>query len=183
MTALAGYAKVALLLAVLSATAVNAQSARQGEDTTGKQIEHARGFTFGSNVAGYLRLSTDVCDIKAAIGPDNTANYEAAAKIYSDGKNSFKSDGTQRAFQGAVAGHSIWRCTASAGSNMCMHWHHSMLSSQNRPCVGTKEAGVASKQPKQPSKGGLLCLTSSAAECSSVLNTLQHLVESRPCGT
>eukprot|EP00878_Enallax_costatus_P000017 GHUV01000021.1.p1 GENE.GHUV01000021.1~~GHUV01000021.1.p1 ORF type:complete len:420 (+),score=129.51 GHUV01000021.1:221-1480(+) len=99
MTALAGYAKVALLLAVLSATAVNAQSARQGEDTTGKQIEHARGFTFGSNVAGYLRLSTDVCDIKAAIGPDNTANYEAAAKIYSDGKNSFKSDGTQRAFQ------------------------------------------------------------------------------------
>lgn len=46
---------IALLLAVHAATAVNAQSAaaaRQGEDTTGKQIEHARGFTFGSNVAG-----------------------------------------------------------------------------------------------------------------------------------
>lgn len=46
---------VAVLLAVQAAAAVNAQSAaaaRQGEDTTGKQIEHARGFTFGSNVAG-----------------------------------------------------------------------------------------------------------------------------------
>lgn len=90
-----------LLVAACAATAVNAQSAaaRQGEDTTGKEIEHARGFAFGSNVAGYLRLSTDVCDIKAAIGPDDEANYPAALEIYENGKNSFKSDGSQRTFR------------------------------------------------------------------------------------
>lgn len=53
-------------------------------------------------VAGYLRLSTDVCDIKSAIGPDRTANYETANEIYTAGKNSFKSDGTQRTFQGVA---------------------------------------------------------------------------------
>lgn len=48
------YTAALLLLAGLAATAVNAQSAaaKQGEDTTGKEIEHARGYTFGSNVAG-----------------------------------------------------------------------------------------------------------------------------------
>jgi hypothetical protein len=102
MTSGRQYTAALLLLAALAATAVNAQSAaaaRQGEDTTGKEIEHARGFSFGSNVAGYLRLSTDVCDIKAAIGPADTANYEAAAEIYENGKNSFKSDGSQRTFR------------------------------------------------------------------------------------
>ncbi|KAF8063723.1 Subtilisin BL [Scenedesmus sp. PABB004] len=65
-------------------------------DTTGSQISHAPGYTFGSDVAGYLRLSTDVCDIKKAIGPDANPDYAEARKIYIDGKNSYKSDGTIR---------------------------------------------------------------------------------------
>lgn len=70
-------------------------------DTTDKQISHAQGYTFGSNVAGYLRLSTDVCDIKAAIGDSATPDYTEAKAIYTDGRNSFKSDGTVRSLRGA----------------------------------------------------------------------------------
>eukprot|EP00879_Flechtneria_rotunda_P022938 GHRR01024245.1.p1 GENE.GHRR01024245.1~~GHRR01024245.1.p1 ORF type:complete len:314 (-),score=74.29 GHRR01024245.1:228-1169(-) len=66
------------------------------QNTTGTQVSHAPGYTFGSNVAGYLRLSTDICDIKSAIGTSDNPNYAEARKIYIDGKNSYKSDGTIR---------------------------------------------------------------------------------------
>lgn len=41
----------------------------------------AVGFTFGSNVEGYLRLSTDVCDIKSAIGTGPNPPYAEARKV------------------------------------------------------------------------------------------------------
>ncbi|WIA14465.1 hypothetical protein OEZ85_002990 [Tetradesmus obliquus] len=65
-------------------------------DTTGGQIEHAPGYTFGSKVGGYLRLSTDICDIKSTIGTSDNPPYAEARKIYLDGKNSYKNDGTIR---------------------------------------------------------------------------------------
>eukprot|EP00775_Hariotina_reticulata_P009084 gene9084-9254_t len=81
-----------LLFVLLVASVASAQ-----QDTTGKQMQHAPGYTFGSNVLGYLRLSTDVCDIKAAIGDSQTnPGYTEAKKIYSEGKNSLKSDGSIR---------------------------------------------------------------------------------------
>jgi hypothetical protein len=52
-------------------------------------------------MTGYLRLSTDVCDIKAAIGKSETnPGYAEAKKIYVDGKNSLKSDGSVRTLRG-----------------------------------------------------------------------------------
>jgi hypothetical protein len=50
--------------------------------------------------AGYLRLSTDVCDIKTAIGDGPNPPYAEARKIYVDGKNSRKSDGSIRTLRG-----------------------------------------------------------------------------------
>lgn len=52
--------------------------------------------------AGYLRLSTDICDIKAAIGTSDNPNYAEARKIYVDGKNSYKNDGTIRTLRGGL---------------------------------------------------------------------------------
>lgn len=87
---------VGLAALVLLAAAAGAAAQRDAPDTTGQQITHAPGYTFGSNVAGYLRLSTDVCDIKAAIGTSENPDYSEAKKIYTDGKNSYKSDGKIR---------------------------------------------------------------------------------------
>jgi hypothetical protein len=50
--------------------------------------------------AGYLRLSTDICDIKESIGTSDNPDYAPARKIYNDGKNSYKSDGTIRTLRG-----------------------------------------------------------------------------------
>lgn len=52
------------------------------------------------HLPGYLRLSTDVCDIKQAIGTGANPSYTEAQKIYVDGKNSFKSDGSIRTLRG-----------------------------------------------------------------------------------
>ncbi|KAF6261950.1 Low iron-inducible periplasmic protein-domain-containing protein [Scenedesmus sp. NREL 46B-D3] len=89
------YMKCSVLLLSLVACAV-LTAAEVPPDTTGSQIEHAPGFTFGSKVGGYLRLSTDICDIKAAIGPSDNPDYAEAQAIYMDGRNSFKNDGTVR---------------------------------------------------------------------------------------
>lgn len=64
-------------------------------DTTGKQFASVQGFTFGSNVGGYLAVSKDVCDYEAAL-KKSPADWAAAEKIYTTGGNSKRSDGTIR---------------------------------------------------------------------------------------
>ncbi|GLI64720.1 hypothetical protein VaNZ11_008064 [Volvox africanus] len=44
------------------------------------------GYTYASNVVGYVNMTTDYCDIQAAIA---AGNYTAAHEIYVTGKNSF----------------------------------------------------------------------------------------------
>lgn len=57
--------------------------------------------------AGYLQLSSDICDIKTAIGDGPTPPYADAQRIYQNGKNSRKSDGSIRTLRGE---YQQWQC-------------------------------------------------------------------------
>eukprot|EP00877_Chromochloris_zofingiensis_P010895 jgi/Chrzof1/6059/Cz17g07070.t1 len=73
------------------------------QDTTGKQLSGAQGFTFQSDVSGYLKLSEDICEIKAALQA-SPPDYAGAQDIYENGKNSIKRDGSIRTLRGIARG-------------------------------------------------------------------------------
>ncbi|KAI8471514.1 MAG: Low iron-inducible periplasmic protein-domain-containing protein [Monoraphidium minutum] len=102
-------AAAALLLLALAAGAARAQA--PGDDTTGQQLQAAPGYTFGSNVAGYLKVSNDVCDFKAALDK-SPPDWAAAKALYLDGKNSRRSDGSVRTLRslatGSYVGEPFW---------------------------------------------------------------------------
>lgn len=85
-------ARLAVLACLVLAFA--ASSSAQ-PDTTGKQFSAAQGYTFGSNVGGYLAVSKDVCDFEAAL-KRSPPDFAGAEKIYTTGGNSKKSDGSIR---------------------------------------------------------------------------------------
>lgn len=81
-------------------------SSLAGADTTGTTVG---GYTFGSEIQGYLDISQDVCDIAAAV---DARDFASARTIYANGQNSLRSDGTARTLQG-------W---ATSGSPEEAHW-------------------------------------------------------------
>jgi len=72
------------------------------DNTKGMQLSSVQGYTFGSEVGGYLTVSKDVCEFKAALAK-SPPDYDAAKKIYQDGKNSKKSDGSMRTLRGMAS--------------------------------------------------------------------------------
>lgn len=78
--------------AVLLAACLVALSGYASADTTGASL-NSYGYTFGSDITGYLDISQDVCDITTAI---DAADFATAAAIYTVGQNSVRSDGTKR---------------------------------------------------------------------------------------
>ncbi|GBF96708.1 hypothetical protein Rsub_09450 [Raphidocelis subcapitata] len=101
----------ALAALALAALAAFVPLAAAQADTTGTKLAAAPGYTLGSNVAGYLGVSADVCEYKAALAKA-TPDFAAAKAIYTQGKNSKKSDGKLRTLQGlartAGAGEPFW---------------------------------------------------------------------------
>lgn len=98
------YPRTAVALALALALALAAPAVAQVlEKTTGKRLDAAPGFTFASDVAGYLKVSNDVCNVADALnGP--TPGFAAAKAVYADGKNSRKSDGALRTLKGMATG-------------------------------------------------------------------------------
>ncbi|KIY98669.1 hypothetical protein MNEG_9292 [Monoraphidium neglectum] len=94
--------RAAIILA-LAVMAVGAATAQVLENTTGKRMDIAPGYTFVSNVAGYLRVSNDVCEVNALLNTA-TPNFAAAKKLYTDGKNSKKSSGAIRTLESMATG-------------------------------------------------------------------------------
>ncbi|KAL4442400.1 hypothetical protein ABPG77_004984 [Micractinium sp. CCAP 211/92] len=77
-----------------------------GADTTGTTVG---GYTFGSDIQGYLDISQDVCDLMAAV---NAGDFASARAIYTNGQNSVRSDGSTRKLQ-------EWAISGSDGEP---HW-------------------------------------------------------------
>lgn len=90
----------AILLALALAAGTSAQLIK---DTTGKALPAAPAYKFASNVAGYLTVSNDLCEVIAALNTD-TPDFAAAKKLYTAGKNSKKSDGSVRTLKGMATG-------------------------------------------------------------------------------
>ncbi len=79
------------------------------------------GYDYVSNVDGHRLITQDVCDIKEVLDAREEGadpDYEAAAEIYTNGKNSEKSDGTMRTLAGQAesAGLDQWMTDALSGS-------------------------------------------------------------------
>eukprot|EP00877_Chromochloris_zofingiensis_P011319 jgi/Chrzof1/6440/Cz18g11010.t1 len=73
------------------------------QNTTKNQPSGAQGFKFQSDVSGYLKLSEDICEIKAALEA-SPPDYAGAQAIYKNGKNSLRKDGSVRTLRGIARG-------------------------------------------------------------------------------
>ncbi|KAG2446461.1 hypothetical protein HYH02_008453 [Chlamydomonas schloesseri] len=102
----------ALLVAALGALAI----AVAQPTTAGTRFE---GFSYASNVIGYVNMTMDYCDIKAAMA---AGNFTEALSIYSTGKNSFTS----------VARRTFFRFATYAPANGSVEMlHDSILAGKN----------------------------------------------------
>ncbi|EFJ45272.1 hypothetical protein VOLCADRAFT_75951 [Volvox carteri f. nagariensis] len=70
--------------AAITVSVVALLCAAQAQPTTLKT--RFEGYTYASNVIGYVNMTLDYCDIQAAI---TTGNFTAALEIYATGKNSY----------------------------------------------------------------------------------------------
>ncbi|KAG2484407.1 hypothetical protein HYH03_016821 [Edaphochlamys debaryana] len=70
-----------VLVAVLAAASLALAVAQP--TTVGTRFD---GFSYASNVIGYVNMTADLCDIQAAVA---AGNFDEALSIYSTGKNSF----------------------------------------------------------------------------------------------
>ncbi|KAI8471515.1 MAG: Low iron-inducible periplasmic protein-domain-containing protein [Monoraphidium minutum] len=91
------------LAAALALFAAGAAAQQVLTMTTGKKLDVAPAYTFVSDVAGYLKVSNDVCEFDNALNQP-TPNFAAAKKLYASGKNSKKSDGSIRTLKGLGTG-------------------------------------------------------------------------------
>jgi hypothetical protein len=74
--------------------------------------------------AGYLRVSSDACEIKALVSGD-APNWAEARNIYNNGKNSAKSDGTPRSLRSGCCGRCAGQGRRAGGGGhpcCCLAW-------------------------------------------------------------